>query len=108
VKVRAVNSPVLIKNNQLQARRIQWLYAFQRNERWKEQVLLSAEELRRLGATQLHIASTAKRRANTASALGDTWFERGLKAMLNEIACEEESKLQGLPPPCNPGAALTP
>jgi len=36
------------------ARRLVWLHAFARNERWKEELLLTREELRRLGAWYSH------------------------------------------------------
>jgi hypothetical protein len=82
----------------LTAGRLQWLHCFTRNERWKEEVILVAEEIRRVGAWYRYQLSMAKVAANRESHFcDDDWVQKGIKALLNKRALKTEKEYQGLP-----------
>jgi hypothetical protein len=74
---------------QYSARRLIWLHAFARNERWKEELLLVREELRRIGAWYQYQINLARTRALEAVAAaesignpGSNQFLRGYASLL--------------------------
>ena len=84
------------------ARRLNWLHAFTRLERWKEELLLAREELRRVGAWHIFSIYEAKVRASTAvqNAEGVAWSNRllnGYAAMCTRIVKDLEDRFAALP-----------
>jgi hypothetical protein len=79
------------------ARRLQWLYFFSRNERWKEEVILVAEEIRRVGAWYRHEIEKAEHSAKNTEELGDSWVCRGSKSMLNKRVLRMRTEYNLLP-----------
>ena len=51
----------------IEARRLVWVHCFARCERWKEELLLVSEELRRVGAWYCHHINRAAKAAINAS-----------------------------------------
>ena len=64
------------------ARRLQWLHCFTRNERWKEELLLVREEIRRVGAWHQYEIMRCCEAVQDPSLLNEDWLHRGAKAML--------------------------
>ena len=71
-----------LHDSTLSARRLEWLHCFSRNERWKEEVLLTIEELRRLGETHRYWLNQAKKNATDSVQYKTNWIDRGYLGML--------------------------
>jgi hypothetical protein len=85
------------------AQRLQWLHLFARNERWKEEVLLTMEEIRRLQQWHGSKANNAEVVAMDALLLGDGWEDRGFRSMINSISIEARRANESQPLPVTLG-----
>jgi hypothetical protein len=80
---------------------LEWLHCFSRNERWKEEVLIVADEIRRVGAW--HKNRVMRSSANVQAALQEAnpftndWIYRGYRALLNLRKMEAEKAYDALP-----------
>jgi translation initiation factor 2B subunit (eIF-2B alpha/beta/delta family) len=83
----------------LPAQRLQWLHLFARNERWKEEVLLTVEEIRRLRQWHKTKARNAEISAMEVLLSGDDWEDRGLRSLRNSISIEANRIYQAQPLP---------
>lgn len=80
------------------ARRLEWLHCYTRNERWKEEVLLTREEIRRLREWHLHKIEKAKCRTKTDDA-DNSWISRSFRAMLQDRLETAQAEYNSLPDP---------
>lgn len=88
------------------ARRLEWLHCYTRNERWKEEVLLTREELRRLREWHLYKIETAKSASNMANELSNSWIDRSFKAMLKGRVATAQAEYDALPHSVKTGILL--
>jgi hypothetical protein len=79
------------------ARRLEWVHCFSRNERWKEEVILVKEELRRVGAWFINKIQMLKQRKGRTQLIGDSWTGRGYMSLLSTRIFESEELYQSLP-----------
>lgn len=79
------------------ARRLEWLHCYTRNERWKEEVLLTAEEIRRLGEWHLYRVQHSKCIAQVTDQLDNSWISRGFKFMLQSRVAIAQAEYNALP-----------
>jgi hypothetical protein len=83
-------------SNQNVARRLKWVHAFAISERWKEEVILVTEEMRRVGAYHQHMVQKSSQAANAMSQ-GSSWIERGRHALLQEVLLLWKERTEALP-----------
>jgi hypothetical protein len=80
---------------------LQWLYCFSRNERWKEEVLIVAEEIRRVGAWYKNRMIKAEAAVEAAgqgtNQFSEDWIHRGFKSLLNQRKMETKKEYDALP-----------
>jgi hypothetical protein len=86
------------------ARRLRWVHAFAALERWKEEVIRTEEEIRRLGAWYDHQTRAFQNR-DSVPAKDNTWAMRGLHAIQQELARKWQSRQARLPPKVRRGVA---
>lgn len=80
----------------LTARRLKWVHIFAACERWKEEVIRTVEEIRRLGAWHDFKAKSFEGKA-AGTPHSTKWSEKGLKALRHELAAEWRRKCERLP-----------
>ena len=78
------------------ARRLKWVHAFAALERWKEELLRTGEEIRRLGAWYDHKVKFFRAKAFWPERSG-SWVDRGLHALHSELAEEWRVRRENLP-----------
>jgi hypothetical protein len=78
------------------ARRLKWVHAFAACERWKEEVIRTVEEVRRLVAWHHFKVSHFTQRSD-AMVAGESWSTRGHQALQHELRKDWTKRLNGLP-----------
>jgi hypothetical protein len=78
------------------ARRLRWVHTFASNERWKEEVIRTKEEIRRIGAWFNHQSRVFMDRASKP-ANDESWAMRGLSALQHELARSWRKRMDELP-----------
>lgn len=71
---------VIASNKWFTARRLHWLHLFSRNERWKEEVLLVSEEIRRVGESYRVCIGQLKASLDRPTN-GLSWVDRGYRSL---------------------------
>jgi hypothetical protein len=72
------------------------LHLFSRNERWKEEILLTLEEMRRVGHWHLaKMRATAESVASTSAIID--WKDRGLRSLRVKLMNEAKTIYESLP-----------